>query len=59
MRYLTLDDIKIPKPDFSQSKLPKVQILANWLVDWIKHSLDHGIADFGDFIPSKEILAKY
>ena len=58
MKHLTLDDIKIPKPDFS-SKTPKGQIVCNWLIEWVKHSLEHGIADFGDFIPLKEELANY
>ena len=60
MKHLTLDDIKISKPDFDASKkVPKGQLVTNWLVDWIKHSLEFGIADIGDFIPTKEVLAQY
>ena len=59
MKHLTLDDIKIPKPDFNTSNLPKGQIVTNWLIDWIKHSLEIGVADYGDFIPTKEVLASY
>ncbi len=59
MKHLSLDDIKIPKPDFTDSKLPKTQIVANWLIEWTKHLLEHGMADFGDFIPPKEMLAGY
>lgn len=60
MKHLTLDDIKISKPDFDASKkVPKGQLVTNWLIDWIKHSLEFGIADIGDFIPTKEVLAQY
>ena len=59
MKHLTLDDIKISKPDFDASKEPKGQLVTNWLIDWIKYSLEIGIADIGDFIPTKEELAKY
>lgn len=59
MRYLTLDDIKIAKPDFENSNMPKGQIITNWLIEWVKHSLECGIADFGDIIPKKEELAKF
>jgi len=60
MKHLTLDDIKISKPDFDASKkVPKGQLVTNWLIDWIKHSLEFGIADIGDFIPTKEELARY
>lgn len=58
MKHLTLDDIKIAKPDFN-SKKPKGQIVSSWLIEWVKHSLECGIADFGDFIPSKEALASF
>ena len=60
MKHLTLDDIKISKPDFDASnKVPKGQLVTNWLIDWIKHSLEFGVADIGDFIPTKEELAKF
>lgn len=59
MKRLTLDDIKIPKPDFNASKKNKGQIITEWLMAWIKHSLEFGIADFGDIIPTKEILADF
>ena len=59
MKHLTLDDIRISKPDFDASKEPKGQLVTNWLIDWIKYSLEIGIADIGDFIPTKEELAKY
>lgn len=59
MKHLTSDDIKIAKPDFKNSKLPKGQILVDWLIDWVKYSLETGIADFGDFIPSKVELANF
>jgi len=59
MKHLTSDDIKIVKPDFKNSKLPKGQIVTNWLIDWVKHALETGTADFGDFIPSKEDLASF
>ena len=59
MKRLTLDNIKIPKPDFSASKLTKGQLVFNWLIEWIKNSLECGIADIGDFIPTKEDLALY
>lgn len=59
MKRLTLDDIKIPKPDFSASKSTKGQLVFNWLIEWIKNSLECGIADIGDFIPTKEELALY
>ena len=59
MKHLTLDDIKIPKPDFESLNLPKGQAISLWLVDWVKHSLEYGIADIGDFIPSKNDLALY
>ena len=59
MKHLTLDDIKIPKPDFESSKTPKGQMISLWLIDWVKHSLEYGIADIGDFIPSKDDFAKY
>lgn len=60
MKHLTLDDIKISKPDFDASKkVPKGQLVTEWLINWVKHSLEFGIADIGDFIPSKQDLAKY
>ena len=59
MKHLTLEDIKIPKPDFELSKTPKGQTISMWLVDWVKHSLEYGIADIGDYIPSKYDLALY
>ena len=59
MKHLTLDDIRIAKPDFHTSKLPKGQTVTSWLIDWIKHSLECGIADIGDFIQSKEDLASF
>ena len=59
MKHLTLNDIKIPKPNFGVSKTPKGQVVSAWLVDWIKHSLEYGIADIGDFIPTKEELAGF
>lgn len=59
MKHLTLDDIKIPAPDFALCKIPKGQAVSNWLIDWVKHSLEHGIADIGDFIPSKYELANF
>ena len=59
MKHLTLDDIKIAKPDFESSKLTKEQLISQWLIDWVKHSLEYGIADIGDFIPSKYDLANY
>ena len=59
MKHLTLDDIKISKPDFDASKEPKGQLVTKWLIDWIKYSLEIGVADIGDFIPTKEELSKY
>lgn len=59
MKHLTLNDIRIPKPDFASSKLPKGQTVSNWLIDWVKHALEYGIADIGDLIPNKEHLASY
>ena len=60
MKRLTLEDIKISKPDFDAfKKVPKGQLVTQWLVDWIKHSLEFGIADIGDYIPTKEKLAKF
>ena len=59
MKHLTLNDIKIPKPNFGVSKMPKGQVVSAWLIDWIKHSLEYGIADIGDFIPTKEDLASF
>lgn len=59
MKHLTLDDIKIPRPDFNASKMPKGQLVSNWLIEWVKHALEHGIADFGDYIPTKEALALF
>lgn len=59
MKHLTVEDIKIQKPNFLNSTLPKGQVLTTWLIDWVKHSLECGVADFGDFIPSKEQLAKF
>ena len=59
MKHLTSDDIKIAKPDFNNSKLPKGTVVVNWLIDWVKHALEVGSADFGDFIPTKEDLANY
>lgn len=60
MKHLTLDDIKISKPDFDASKkVPKGQLVTEWLIEWIKYSLEHGIADIGDFIPTKEELARF
>ena len=61
MKHLTLDDIKIAKPDYDNNpnKKTKGEIVSNWLIEWVKHSLECGIADFGDFIPSKEDLANF
>ena len=60
MKHLTLDDIRISKPDFDASKkVPKGQLVTDWLIAWIKHSLEFGIADIGDYIPVKEDLAKF
>ena len=59
MKHLTSDDIKIAKPDFKNSKLAKGQVVVNWLIDWVKHALETGSADFGDFIPTKEDLAEF
>lgn len=59
MKHLTLNDIKIEKPDYKAAKKPKGEIISSWLIDWIKHSLEYGIADFGDLIPTKEDLAKF
>ena len=59
MKYLTSDDIKIAKPDYADFKLSKGTVIVNWLIDWIKHALETGTADFGDFIPSKNELANY
>ncbi len=59
MKHLTLDDIKIPKPNFDVLKKPKGQVVTDWLIEWVKHSLEFGIADFGDFIPTKEELAEF
>ncbi len=59
MKQLTLDDIKIEKPDFEANKMPKGQAISLWLIEWIKHSLEHGIADIGDFLPSKNDLAMF
>lgn len=59
MKRLTLDDIKIKKPDFESDKIPKGQKITQWLIEWIKYSIEYGIADFGDFIPSKEELADF
>ena len=59
MKHLNLDDIKIPAPDFKLSGVPKGQAVSNWLIDWVKHSLEYGIADIGDFIPSKHELAAF
>ncbi len=59
MKHLTLDDIKIAKPDFHILKIPKGQAVTSWLIEWVKHSLECGIADIGDFIPSKKILASF
>ena len=55
MKHLTLDDIRISKPDFDASKkVPKGQLVTDWLIEWIKYSLEFGIADIGDFIPKKK-----
>lgn len=59
MKRLTLDDIKIPKPDFLATKTPKGQVVLEWLISWVKHSLECGDADIGDYIPSKEELALF
>ena len=59
MKHLTSNDIKIALPDFSNSKLSKCAIVVDWLINWVKHALEVGIADFGDFIPTKEELAKF
>lgn len=60
MKHLSTDDIKISKPDFDASKkVPKGQLVTQWLIEWVKHSLEFGIADIGDFIPTKEELAKF
>ena len=59
MKHLTSDDIKIAKPDFKNSKLSKGTVVVNWLIDWVRHALEVGTADFGDFIPTKEDLANY
>ena len=59
MRHLTLDDFKIPKPDFSASKAKNGEIITDWLVNWVKYSLEYGIVNFGDLIPNKNILAQF
>jgi len=59
MKHLTIADIKIDKPDYKTSKKPKGETVVDWLIGWVKHSLEYGIADFGDFIPSKEDLSKF
>ena len=60
MKHLTLDDIKISKPDFDASKkVPKGQLVTEWLINWIKHSLEFGVADIGDFLPTKEELGRF
>jgi len=59
MKHLTLNDIKIPRPDFESSNITKGQMISDWLITWVKHSLEHGIADIGDFIPSKFEFANY
>jgi len=59
MKHLTLDDIKIEKPNFYIQKIPKGQIITSWLIAWVKDSLERGIADIGDFIPTKEQLASF
>ncbi len=59
MKQITLEDIKIPKPNFAASKTPKGQLISSWLIDLIKHLLECGLADVGDFLPTKEEFAKY
>ena len=59
MKQITIEDIKIPKPDFAASKTPKGQLISSWLIDLIKHLLECGLADVGDFLPTKEDFAKY
>ncbi|MBR1618166.1 GntR family transcriptional regulator, partial [bacterium] len=59
MKHLTLEDIKIPKPDFSAKNAKKGHLISMWLIEWVSYALEYGIADIGDFIPSKETLAKY
>ncbi|MBR1616557.1 GntR family transcriptional regulator, partial [bacterium] len=59
MKKLSIDDMKYEKPDFNGSDLPKSQIISAWLIDWVKYALELAIADIGDFIPTKEELAKF
>jgi len=59
MKHLTLDDIKIPKPDFTTSKTKKGEAITEWLVEWVKYSLEYGIVNFGDLIPNKHELATF
>ena len=59
MRRLSLEDIKIARPDFTKSKIPKGQVISLWLIEWAKYALEHGIADIGDLIPSKEEFADF
>ena len=57
MKHLTLDDIRISKPDFDASKkVPKGQLVTDWLIAWIKHSLEFGIADIGDYTRAEKIF---
>lgn len=60
MKHLTLEDIKISKPDFNASgKIPKGQMVTDWLISLVKYCLETGVADIGDFIPTKEELASF
>lgn len=59
MKRLTVEDIKIEKPDFKNQKMPKGEMITKWLIKWVEHSLETGVANFGDFIPSKYELAEF
>ena len=59
MKHLTLDDINFPKPDFNSSNSTKGEIVTLWLINWVKYTLEHAIADVGDIIPTKKELAKF
>jgi DNA-binding transcriptional regulator YhcF (GntR family) len=59
MKHIAIEDIKIPKPNFAVSKESKGQLISSWLINLIKHLLECGIADVGDFLPSKDEFAKF
>ncbi len=60
MKQLSVNDIKIAKPDLEiDDGLTKTKKIANWLVEWIKYSLERGYVELGDMIPSKYDLAQY